>query len=173
MKNSTYSRRSHTVSTVKKSHAMIPALRGCGGSPRSGSPWPAAAPEHGSLTRYSADHADVGSSSGAAPGLGATAAAWPAGRTGRPRPSVAAAAPAQPAPRGRPSRSEAWSPAAAAPRPRGGAGATQRPSRPNSAPAAQATPSGGRTPDTAAAGSGAEHRGPMTPRETSQLNQHD
>jgi hypothetical protein len=142
------------------------ARRGCGGSPRSGSPWPAAAPEHGFLTRYSADHAGVGSSSGAAPGLGASAAAWPAGRTGHTRPSVAAAARARPAPRGRPSRPQAWLPAAAAPRPRGGAGAAQRPSRPNSAPVAQATPSVGRTSDTAVAGSCADHRGPMTPGRT-------
>jgi hypothetical protein len=66
--------------------------RGCGGSPGSGSPWPAAAPAHGPLTSYPAGHARAGSSSGAAAALGASAAAWPARRTGRASLSVVAAA---------------------------------------------------------------------------------
>jgi hypothetical protein len=146
---------------------------GCGGSPRSGSPWPAAAPEHAPLARYSDGHAGVGRSSGVGPGPDASAAALQAGRMIRAGSGGAAAARVRPAPPGRPSQAVAGSLAVAAPRPRGGASAARRPSPPNSVPAARATPSPGRTSDRAVAGSWADHRGPMPPRATLQVNAYD
>jgi hypothetical protein len=49
--------------------------------PSSGSPWPAAAPDRGSLPPRLDDHAGVGRSNGAGPGRGAIPAAWPAAPT--------------------------------------------------------------------------------------------
>jgi hypothetical protein len=81
------------------------ARRGRGGSPRSGSLWPAAGPAGGARPTRRDGHAGEGRPSGAEPGRDASAAAWPAAPTVPARPSAAGAANARPAPRDRPSRS--------------------------------------------------------------------
>src|SRR6266511_3675981 len=94
--------------------------------PRSGSPWPAAAPTRGPPPPYWAGHADGDRSSGAGPGLDASAAALRAARTTRARPGGAVAVRVQPAGLGLPSRPAAGSPDVAAPRPRGATRAARR-----------------------------------------------
>ena len=100
---------------------------GCGGSPRSGSPWPTAAPDREAPAPRLDDHAGVASSSSVGPDLDA----------------------ARPAPPGQPSPPAAGSPAAAAPQPRAAAPAAPRCWRPSSAPAAPAIPAAGGRSDRA------------------------
>ena len=142
-------------------------------APKSGSPWPAATPVHGSPPPHSDGHAGADKSSGVGPGPDATAAACPAVQTTRPRLGVAAAAQAQPAPPGQPIRSTAGRPAAAALRPRGATRAAQRPWLPNSAPAAQTISSLGRTADRSVARPCADHRWQVTCMANSQLSTYD
>jgi len=80
---------------------------------------------------------------------------------------------ARPVPPGRSSRPAAGRPGVAAPQPRGATPAAQRPWRPNSAPAAQATAAPGRTADRAVEEPCADHRGPATPLANSQLSAYD
>jgi hypothetical protein len=110
---------------------------GSGGSPRSGSPWPAAAPARGAPPPHSEGHAGGDRSSGVGSGLDASAAAWPAASTTRAGSGAAAAAPAQPTPRGLPSRPAAGPSDVAAPRLRGVTPAARRLLLPSSSPAAQ------------------------------------
>jgi len=146
---------------------------GCGGSPRSGSPCPAAAQVPGSLPPRRDGPAGVGSSSGAGPGPDASAAAFRAGRTTRARSGAAADVRVQPAPLGRPSRAVAGPPGAAAPRLRGAVSAARRPWRPSFVSATRATAVPGRTADTAVVGSCADHRGPIASSTNPQLSTHD
>ena len=149
------------------------ARHGCGGSPRSGSPWPAAAQVPGSLPLPWDGPAGVGSSSGVGPGPYASAAASQAGRTTRASSGAAADMRVQQAQLGRPSRAVAGPPGAAAPRPHGAASAAPRPWRPSFASATRATAVPGRTADTAVVGSFADHRGRLPPRRNPQLSTHD
>jgi hypothetical protein len=102
------------------------ARRGCGGSPRSGSPWPSAGPAGGAGPSRSDGHAGVGGSSGAGPDSDASAPAWPAAPVTRASCGARAAVRAQPGSPGRPSRSAAGPPAAAAPRLHGAIRAVRR-----------------------------------------------
>ena len=103
---------------------------------------------------------------GAEPGRDASAAVSPAARTSPAKPDGVAAERAQPARPDPPSGPAAWRPGVAAPRPGGAGRGVQHPWLPNSAPAAQATPSPGRTVDTAVVGSCVDHRGLMVLRRT-------
>jgi hypothetical protein len=96
-----------------------PAHRGCDGSPRPGSPWPAAPPTPDARPSQVDDHAGAGPSSGVGSALDASAAASRAGRTTCASSAGAAAGPAQPARPGRPSPPGVGPTDAAAPGPRG------------------------------------------------------
>jgi hypothetical protein len=141
--------------------------------PSSGSPWPAAAPDRGSLPPRLDDHAGVGRSNGPGPGRGAIPAAWSAAPTVPATPSGAAAAPVEPAPHGQPSPSGVGPSAGAAPQPRGAAAGPRHPWLPSFASAAQATPSPCRTSGTSVAGSSTDHRDQVTALANSQLSTHD
>jgi len=89
--------------------------------PRSGSPWPAAAPAREARPPPADGHAGGGRSSGVGPGPDASGARLWAGRASPARPAEAAAARAQPALPGRPSQRVARPRGGGAPRPRGAA----------------------------------------------------
>jgi hypothetical protein len=140
--------------------------RGRGGSPRSDSLWPAAAPDRGAPAPRLDDHAGAGRSTVAGPSPGASATASSAAPTVPATPSVATAAPAQPAPPGQPSPLGVGSPAGEAPPPRAATPAAPRPWLLSAAPAAPAIPAAGRSSDRAVVAPSTDHRRHRLPRRT-------
>jgi hypothetical protein len=131
--------------------------RGCGGSPTSSSPWPAAAPATGSPPPLWGGRGGVDRSSGAEPGRDAIAAAWPAGRTGRARPSMAASAKAQPARAVGPVEPGVGLPVGGVPRPGAATPAAPRSWSLSAASAASAIPAPCRRSDRAVVAPSADH----------------
>jgi hypothetical protein len=133
-------------------------------SPRSGSPWPAAAPEREAPAPRLDGHAASGRSSGVGPSRGAIAAAWSAAPATRAGQGGAAAAPAQPAPRGQPSPIGVGPPSGGAPQPRAATPAAPRPWSLSAAPAAPAIPAPDRRSDRAVVAPSTDHLRQRVPR---------